>query len=43
MCDEIPGIVQQKIAAYAGERTFVRQIARTPQSPVELIIDVHFS
>jgi hypothetical protein len=40
--ERVPGIVLQNRAAHRSERRFVRQIARKPQPPVELLI-VHFS
>jgi hypothetical protein len=42
ICEHVPGILLQNRAAHVIERTFVRQIARQPQPPIELLI-VHFS
>jgi hypothetical protein len=39
--EHVVGIVLLKRAAHASELTFVRQIARKPQPPIELLI-VHF-
>ena len=41
ICEHVPGIVLQNRAAHISQ-PFVRQIARKPQPPIELLI-VHFS
>ena len=42
ICAHVPGIVLQNRAAHASEHTFIRQIARKPQPPIEFRV-VQFS